>query len=177
VNHESPLLQPTLEKDHLYLRPLEERDFDPLHSAASDSKIWDQHFEPNRHDPKIFRKFFDAALLSKGALVIIDQLSHQIIGTSRYYHYDPIQSELEIGYTFITRPYWKTSANSEIKKLMIDHAFTFVDSVLFYVWENNFRSQKAVEKLGATKQRLIEGPSHHSFEYRLKKNDWKNQTL
>jgi N-acetyltransferase len=35
-----------------------------------------------------------------------------------------------------------------LKRLMLDHAFRFVDRVLFVVGEQNFRSQKALGKIG-----------------------------
>jgi RimJ/RimL family protein N-acetyltransferase len=37
-----------------------------------------------------------------------------------------------------------------MKTLMLDHAFRFVDRVVFVVGENNLRSQKALQKVGAT---------------------------
>ena len=33
---------------------------------------------------------------------------------------------------------------------MIDYAFKFLEKIYFDIGENNFRSRKAVEKLGAT---------------------------
>jgi RimJ/RimL family protein N-acetyltransferase len=39
---------------------------------------------------------------------------------------------------------------------MLDHAFKFVENVIFYVGENNIRSQKATEKIGAVKDGLVE---------------------
>ncbi len=44
----------------------------------------------------------------------------------------------------------------EIKKLMLGHAFKFVENVIFYVGENNIRSQKATEKVGGLKIGLVE---------------------
>ena len=56
---------------------------------------------------------------------------------------------MEIGWTFLTRAYWGGAANGELKRLMLEHAFRFVETVLFVVAPRNFRSQRAVEKLGA----------------------------
>ena len=41
--------------------------------------------------------------------------------------------------------------NKEVKSLMINHAFRFVDNVIFYIDKNNIRSQKAIEKLNGQK--------------------------
>jgi RimJ/RimL family protein N-acetyltransferase len=56
---------------------------------------------------------------------------------------------VEIGWTFLERRFWGGSYNRELKKLMLDHAFNFVDHVVFVVGEKNLRSQKALEKIGA----------------------------
>jgi RimJ/RimL family protein N-acetyltransferase len=42
-----------------------------------------------------------------------------------------------------------------MKQLMLDHAFRFVDSVIFYVGERNIRSQKATEKIGAIRNGMV----------------------
>ena len=56
---------------------------------------------------------------------------------------------MEIGWTFLERAFWGGTYNRELKSLMLGHAFRFVDRVLFVVGENNIRSQKALEKIGA----------------------------
>ena len=58
-------------------------------------------------------------------------------------------SEIEIGWTFLSRDYWGGSYNAEIKQLLLNHAFTFVDTVVFWVGETNTRSRRAMEKIGA----------------------------
>ncbi|MBT8099655.1 MAG: GNAT family N-acetyltransferase, partial [Gammaproteobacteria bacterium] len=58
-------------------------------------------------------------------------------------------SEIEIGWTFLARKYWGGNYNAEIKALMLQHAFRFVDTVVFWIGEENIRSRRAVEKIGA----------------------------
>jgi RimJ/RimL family protein N-acetyltransferase len=95
--------------------------------------------------------FFEGALESGGAFVIIDAQTQQIIGSTRFHGYDPEKSEIEIGWTFLARKYWGGRYNAEIKQLMLTHAFQYVESVVFFVGESNIRSQKATEKIGAKK--------------------------
>jgi len=64
---------------------------------------------------------------SKGALVIIDLKSGQIIGSSRYTNYNITTSSVEVGFTFLARPYWGGKTNNELKSLMLNYAFQFVD--------------------------------------------------
>ena len=149
-------LQPHLKGELIELRPLTPVDWHDLFAVASDPFIWEQHPESDRYKEDVFKIFFSDALESGGAFVIIDKKNQQIIGSTRFYGYDPEKSEIEIGWTFLARKYWGGRYNRELKQLMLDHAFKFVDSVIFYVGENNIRSQKATEKIGGIKNGMVE---------------------
>ena len=142
-------LQPTLRGSSIELRPLKPEDFNELFKAASDPLIWELHPQPDRYKLELFQKYFDSGIESKGAFVVVDLPSGKIIGSSRYYKYDPDRREVAIGYTFLTRAFWGGATNREMKWLMLDHAFQFIDRVLFEVGENNLRSRRALEKIGA----------------------------
>ena len=144
-------LQPHLKGELIELRPLNPGDWDELFAVASDSLIWEQHPERDRYREDVFRIFFREALESAGAFVIIDRQGQQIIGSTRFYGYDPEKSEIEIGWTFLARKYWGGRYNTEMKRLLLNHAFRFVENVVFFVGENNVRSQRAMEKIGAIK--------------------------
>jgi N-acetyltransferase len=144
-------LQPHLRGELIELRPLAPEDWDELFAVASDSLIWEQHPERDRYKEEIFRVFFKDALESGGAFVVVDKNRQHIIGSTRFYGYDPEKSEIEIGWTFLARKYWGGRYNREMKELLLDHAFKFVETVIFLVGETNFRSQKAMEKIGAIK--------------------------
>lgn len=141
-------LQPVLKGDLLELRPLRPEDFDELFAVAADPLIWEQHPASDRYQEAVFREFFQEALDSRGALVVLDARSRRIIGSSRYYGYDEGRREIEIGWTFLARAYWGGRYNGELKRLMLRHAFGFVDRVVFLVGPHNVRSQRAVEKIG-----------------------------
>ena len=81
----------------------------------------------------------------------IDRQTRQIIGSTRFYGYDSEKSEIEIGWTFLARKYWGGRYNAEMKRLLLNHAFKFVETVIFLVGEENIRSQKAMEKVGGIK--------------------------
>jgi len=142
-------LQPTLQGNLIELRPLAREDFDALFAAASDPLIWEQHPGNDRYKLEVFQKYFDGAMESKGAFAIIDRTSGRMIGSSRYCNLNPAESEVEIGWTFLERAFWGGSYNRELKSLMLDHAFRFVERVVFVVGEKNFRSQQALRKIGA----------------------------
>ena len=142
-------LQPTLQGKLLVLRPLAPQDFDALFRAASDPLLWEQHPEPARYSREVFEKLFAGAMESGGALAVVERATGRIIGSSRYANLDPRQSEVEIGWTFLERAFWGGACNREMKSLMLAHAFRFVERVVFVVGENNLRSQKALQKIGA----------------------------
>ena len=144
-------LQPHLRGELIELRPLRREDWNNLFAVASDPLIWEQHPESDRYKKEVFKIFFEGALDSGGAFVVIDTKTRQIIGSTRFYGYNPEKSEIEIGWTFLARKYWGGRYNAEMKQLMLAHAFKFVENVVFFVGENNFRSQRATEKIGAVK--------------------------
>src|SRR5271167_4094358 len=144
-------LEPVLKGEILDLRPLRPGDFHDLYAVASDPLIWEQHPIPDRYKEEVFREFFREALESGGALVAIDSKDGQVIGSSRFHGYDDQKSEIEIGWTFLARSHWGGIYNWEMKQLMLGHAFKFVNSVIFLVGPHNFRSQRALEKIGGVR--------------------------
>jgi RimJ/RimL family protein N-acetyltransferase len=144
-------LQPTLTGRHLELRPLQPDDWDALYTAASDPLIWEQHPDHDRYKPDVFRRYFDGALASGGAFAVVDRRSGRIVGSTRYHDYNEAASEIEIGWTFLARDYWGGTYNREMKRLLLDHAFRFVQRVVFLVGPTNYRSQRAMEKIGGVR--------------------------
>jgi len=141
-------LQPTLVGNTIKLRPLRPDDFDALFAAASDSLIWEQHPDPLRYQKPAFERFFSGALESRGALVVLECGSGCVIGSSRYYDWDARQREVAIGATFLARSHWGGATNGEMKALMLEHAFRWAEVVWFHVGVSNWRSRRAMEKIG-----------------------------
>ena len=151
-------LQPNLKGNLIEIRPLTLQDFDPLFAAASDPLIWEQHPERDRYKREVFQKYFDGAIQSGGAFAVIERKAGRIIGSSRYCNLNPARSEVEIGWTFLERPFWGGAYNGELKSLMLNHALRFVERVVFVVGEYNFRSQEALKKIGAKFLEKVEKP-------------------
>lgn len=140
--------QPVLEGERLWLRPLVRADWDALYAIARDREIWAMHPSHDRWQEPVFRAFFEDALAQGGALAVMDKASGAIIGTSRFQAFDPARREVEIGWTFLDRPYWGLGYNSEFKALMLRHAFRFVDRVVFRVGADNVISRRAMANIG-----------------------------
>lgn len=143
-------LQPRLQSELVNLRPLMADDWDTLFAAASDPLIWSAHPANDRWKKSVFRHFFEDALASDGALVATDPASHRIIGTSRYDIRRAGPGEIEIGWTFLSRDKWGGATNAAMKWLMIRHALSAFDRVIFFVAQENIRSRRAMEKVGGT---------------------------
>ena len=167
------ILQPVLKGRLLELRPLRPEDFHDLYAVAADPLIWEQHPHNTRYQEEVFKKFFRDALASGGALIAIDAETHRVIGSSRYDGYDKDNSQVEIGWTFLARSHWGGVYNGEMKRLMLEHAFKFVQSVIFVIGKQNFRSQKAIEKLGAVQAgSTVDSGGADCFVYRIAATEW-----
>ncbi|MEL7312722.1 MAG: GNAT family N-acetyltransferase [Pseudomonadota bacterium] len=170
MNAESPTFdfQPTLNDDTVTLRSLSNEDFESLYAVAADPAIWAQHPVRNRHDLAVFQSFFDESLNSGGALVVIDNATGEVIGSSRFHGYDQTKREVEIGWSFLARSHWGGAYNKQMKQLMLEHAFRFVDQVVFPIAIGNIRSQRAIEKIGAIKsENRPDAGGNPSFVYRI----------
>ena len=149
--------QPHLENDLLILRPLKAEDFDALFKVASDPLIWEQHPAKNRSTKEGFELYFNEGLATNSAFTVIDKKSGDVIGSTRFFPVKESANAIEIGWTFLGRQHWGSAYNKSMKALLMDYAFRFVDNVLFYIHEDNIRSQKAVEKLGGVKITQLDG--------------------
>jgi RimJ/RimL family protein N-acetyltransferase len=169
-------LQPRLENDLVRLEPVTPGDFEALYAVAADELLWAQHPNKNRYQREVFAVYFQGALESGGASCVFDNVNGELIGCSRYYELDEPRA-VSIGYTFIARRTWGLGYNRALKTLMLDHAFRFVERVVFHVGAQNFRSRRAMEKLGG--QLVGEAsvayhgePSSPNVIYEIKRSDW-----
>jgi RimJ/RimL family protein N-acetyltransferase len=165
-------LQPLLIGNTIKLRPLKADDFEGLYLSASDPMIWELHPDSERYKRDVFKqRYFESALDCGGALVIEEKETGSIIGSTRYYEWNPVSREISIGYTFIERQHWGVGTNQEMKDLMLNHIYQWVTVVWFHVGKINIRSRRAVEKLGATlsheKERELEGKPFTQLYYKL----------
>ena len=141
--------QQVLSGQRLRLQPVQATDFDALFSVASDPLIWEQHPQSNRYERHIFTDYFESALTSGSAYVIIDKATETVIGSSRYDNPNTERGTIEIGWTFLARSYWGGSYNAELKDIMLQFAWRSFREVHFCIGEQNYRSQSAIKKLGA----------------------------
>jgi RimJ/RimL family protein N-acetyltransferase len=165
-----------LKNETVILKPVEENDFEALYRVAADPAIWEQHPERDRYKREVFQQYFNSAIASQSAFLILDKPSGNLIGSTRFYDYRANPSSIAIGFTFLAKAYWGGVANKAVKQLMLDYAFQFVDRVFFHIGAENIRSQKAIVKLSAKKVREYQkehrNVSEVHYEYALEKSDW-----
>ncbi|UFK97672.1 GNAT family N-acetyltransferase [Kaistella faecalis] len=145
-------IQPILENENFKLIPLQENDFERLYVVASDPKVWEQHPNKERYKREVFENFFKGAMESKGAFLVVSKDSGEVLGCTRFYDFDRENKSILIGYTFYGRNSWGKNVNPQIKKMMLDYIFQYVETVIFHVGKENIRSQVAMERLGAEKE-------------------------
>ncbi len=173
-------LQPSIQNELVRIQPLQSTDFETLYAIASDPLLWEQHPNKDRYKRPVFEVFFEGAIASGGAFLVIDNKQHIPIGSSRFYDMDMNNKSITIGYTFIARDHWGGPFNKALKTLMIDYAFSQFDTVHFHIGAQNIRSQKSIERLGAKKIKELEvayygEPIKLNFVYEIEKAQWKKK--
>ncbi|WP_294312739.1 GNAT family N-acetyltransferase [uncultured Chryseobacterium sp.] len=170
-------IQTILENETYQLIPLQQGDFESLYEVASDPKVWEQHPNKDRYRREVFENFFQGAIESGGAFKVVEKATGDILGSTRFYDFDDENNSIFIGYTFYGTKSWGRKINQQIKKLMLDYIFQFIDTVYFHVGKDNIRSRTAMERLGAENQgehgvAYFGEPSRTNILYQIQKQNW-----
>ncbi|MEG2078845.1 GNAT family N-acetyltransferase [Chryseobacterium sp.] len=172
-------IQPILENKKYQLIPLQKGDFELLYEVASNPEVWEQHPNKDRYKREVFKNFFQGAIESEGAFKIVEKATGNILGSTRYYDFDESKNSIFIGYTFYGTSSWGKGINPQIKNLMLDYIFQFIEKVHFHIGKENFRSQIALERLGG--QKIAEEdvayfgePKRTNFVYEIRKENRKS---
>ena len=70
-----------LENESVKLIPLQQHHFDSLFAIASDPLIWEQHPNPNRYKLADFTNFFNGAIASDNAFLIVEKVTNEVMGS------------------------------------------------------------------------------------------------
>jgi N-acetyltransferase len=86
--------------------------------------------------------------------VIVDRASDQVIGSTRYGNIERAHHRLEIGWTWITSAFQRTTVNTEAKLLLLTHAFETLraNRVELKTDALNQKSRRAILRLGAAEE-------------------------
>lgn len=146
------------------LEPLAREHREALAAAAADGKLWELWFT-SVPEPGQEHAYISAALAGQAdghmlPWAVRDLASGDIVGSTRYHDIVAAADRVEIGYTWYARRCQRTHVNSACKLLLLKFAFEELNcKVVGLRTDNfNFRSQKAIEALGAKKDGVIR---HH----------------
>jgi len=155
-----------LEGGGIRLEPLVEAHDEALAIAATDGRLWELWFTATP-PPDGMRSYVAHALKGQreGHMlpwVVRDLATDSIVGSTRYHDIVREIDRVEIGYTWYAQSRQRTHVNTTCKRLLLAHAFdTLGCKVVGLRTDNfNFRSQRAIEALGAKKDGVVR---HHGL--------------
>lgn len=157
-------VQPTTLRDRgVRLEPLGLEHEAGLAAAAADGELWMLRVT-SVPKPQDTREYIEAALRMRAdgnrfAFAVLDDVTGTVLGTTSFHDILPAVKRVEIGYTWYRQSVQRTHVNTTAKLLMMGHAFdTLGCHVVGWRTDNfNFRSQAAIERLGAKKDGVIRG--------------------
>ncbi|WP_216213632.1 GNAT family N-acetyltransferase [Amycolatopsis aidingensis] len=150
---------PTLTGDRVRLEPLGTRHAEGLYRAGRDPGIWTWLASRQPASLADTRAQIEHILAQPDRLAWaqLDTRTGRVAGTTSYYRIDPVDRNLLIGHTWIGPPWQRTPLNTEAKLLLLRRAFEVLGAVRV-AWETdirNERSQRAIERLGATREGVL----------------------
>lgn len=174
-----------LENNVVALVPMNSEHIDGIFEAAQDSRIW-EHMSVDLTTKENVIGYVQDALnrQAKGtdfAFVIMDQLTGKIVGCTWFLDISMPHKRLEIGSTWITPSYWRTSVNTNCKYLLLQYCFEELqlNRVQIKTGHENLRSQQAIERIGATKEGVLrnhmirkEDMIRHTVMYSIIQEEW-----
>ena len=175
----------SLEGHGVRLEPLTAEHRDALVAAATDGRLWELWFT-TIPEPDQTAEYIADALAGQQAghmlpWVVRDLTTDSIVGSTRYHDIMTSADRLEIGYTWYAASRQRSHVNAACKLLLMAHAFeTLGCQVVGFRTDNfNFRSQRAIEALGAKKDGVLrhhhrrrDGSVRDSVMYSVLRSEW-----
>ena len=148
----------TLTGNHVRLEPLTLRHLDALTEIGLDEDLW--RWTATRIGTREeMRAYIEEALglQAKGVALpftTVDLASGRVAGSSRFGNIDLVNRQVEIGWTWVGRPWQRTVVNTEAKYLMFRHAFEDLGCIRVGLKTDalNERSRAAILRVGAKEE-------------------------
>lgn len=179
---------------HTKVIPMTKEHTEDLYLAGKDQRIW-SYMPMTVYSSVDMAELVDTALEDKHSgkafpFVILNRDNNQIIGSTRFLDISIRNKKLEIGWTWLSPTVWRTTINTEVKYLLLNHCFETLGTIRVQLKtdERNVRSQKAIERIGAVKEGTLrnhrimpDGFYRHSVYFSIIDSEWptvkKNLTL
>jgi RimJ/RimL family protein N-acetyltransferase len=175
----------TLSGTYVRLEPLSLNHLDRLCEVGNDPELWKITMAQAR-TPDEMKTYIETALKwhsENTALpfVIIEKSSDTIVGSTRYANVDHFHKRLEIGWTWLARPWQRTAINTETKYLLLTYAFETLGCyrVEFKTDSINQQSRNALLRIGAKEEGIFRnhmitpsGRIRHSVYFSIINTEW-----
>lgn len=174
-----------LEGTHVRLEPLTFDHLDALTAVGLDPDLWQWTLTQN-HTPDDMRRYVETALAEQRAgqslpFATVERPSGRVVGSTRFAAIERTHRRVEIGWTWLARPWQRTAINTEAKYLMLRHAFDVWRCVRVELKANskNERSRRAILRIGATEEGTLrkhqlyaDGRSRDSVYFSITDDEW-----
>lgn len=167
------------------LRPMTKDDVEGIYACCQDKRIWTHmlHTLQTRED---VRAYVEQALVNQVAgmeypFVIVLRATNEIVGSTRFFDIATAHKRLELGHTWLHPSVWRTNINTECKYLLLAYCFEQLQyqRVQIKTGHQNTQSQKAIERIGATKEGILRnhmirlnGDARHTVMYSVVQEEW-----
>jgi len=177
----------TLTGDHVRLEPLDPSHLDELvANCAADPEVFRWVWPYDVPDAATMHRVTDLAFAERDAGTRIPFAQRrmsdgQVVGSTSYLDLSQRDRHVEIGWTFLSRGAWRTPINTEAKFLLLGHAFDDLgcERVSLKTDHLNLRSQRAIERLGATREGVLrhrqlraDGTWRDTVYYSILRDEW-----
>ena len=175
----------TLEGHGVRLEPLTPAHEAGIRTAASDGRLFELWYTSVPAPDQAGRYIAEANEgMAAGHMLpwaVRDTASGDVIGSTRYHDIVPALDRVEIGYTFYAQRFQRSHVNTACKLLLLTHAFETVGcEVVGLRTDNfNFRSQRAIEGIGAKRDGVIrhhalrrDGSARDTYIYSILLDEW-----
>jgi RimJ/RimL family protein N-acetyltransferase/GNAT superfamily N-acetyltransferase len=197
---EGPAATETLTGTHVRLEPLEHRHWPGLLAAASGGDGL-YRWSPVPQDEAQVRRYIETAAAARDAgqavpFAVVRLADAMVIGSTRFFDLGywpwpggrprPWPDTCEIGYTWLAPDAIRTGANTEMKRLMLTHAFEAwqVRSVCLHTDARNQRSREAMQRIGARFEGILrahrlgaDGKPRDSVRFSITAAEWPSVRL
>ncbi len=167
------------------LRPMTKEDVEGIYACCQDERIW-AHMSQTLQTKESVQAYVEQALVNRDAgtecpFVIVLHATNEIVGSTRFFDIATTHKRLELGHTWLHPSVWRTNVNTECKYLLLAYCFEQLkyQRVQIKTGHENTQSQKAIERIGATKEGILRnhmirpnGEVRHTVMYSVVQEEW-----
>lgn len=175
----------TLEGKHVQLEPLLAAHHAALTAIGLDENLW-RWIPMSVRTPEEMSAYIEAALTEQARGVslpftIVEKSSRKPVGCTRYGNIDRAHRRVEIGWTWVAKPWQRTSVNTEAKYLLLRHAFETLGCIRVELKTDslNEKSRAAILRIGARQEGILRnhmitasGRIRHTVYFSIVDNEW-----